>query len=95
MDNGLINQILSGEAICLAVGKTVNEYGDHVRSKNALSTKIDKIKRGHKARKRISTDQKIEAYMNRLDNACGDVSKVIAKNAQKAKANKFKAMRGK
>lgn len=97
MDNNtpLYQQIERGELHLLPLDKTYNDFGDEVRSRNVISKKITSIKKGTKARKRISVAQKMEAQIDYLDKKVGDGSKMIAKTAQKSKQNHFASLRRK
>ena len=95
MGKSQIELIISGELLLPSEGKTYNGFGDEVRSKNVMTKKITSVKIGHRTKKIVRREQKMEAQINSISQNCGNLQKYIEKSAQKTKANKFKAMRGK
>lgn len=77
-----------------SINKTYDNRGNEVQSKNALSTKITKVRLSNKSKRVMRTDAKIEKQTEILSQNCGNLQKNIQKNAMISKANKFKKMRG-
>lgn len=94
MPSNIENLIISGELLLPAEGKTYNNFGDEVVSRNKLSKKITKVRISHKTRKVVNTAEKLEKQIGKISQSCGDLQKNIAKNAEKSRSNKFKSMRG-
>ena len=62
-----MERIISGALFIPKEGKTYNNLGDEVSSKNVISKKITSCKPSHKSKKICRTQQKIEALYNNID----------------------------